>query len=74
VVYSGDNYPEFGMAVLMAGGSLPVLPVNVDTEILKAAAGMKPVDSVNKNEYMLSDGKNKIVYNIETKKLEKRQQ
>jgi hypothetical protein len=74
IVYSGDSYPEFGMAVLMAGGSLPVLAANVDAGLLKAAAGMKPVDSANKNEYVLSDGKNKIVYNIETKKLEKRSQ
>ena len=31
---------------------------------------MKPVASANKNEYVLSDGKNRIVYNIETKKIE----
>jgi hypothetical protein len=72
VMYSADNYPEFGMAVLMAGGSLPVLPEDVDARLLKAAAGMKPVDSVNENEYILSDGKIKIVYNIETRQLEKR--
>ncbi len=72
VVYSGDSYPEFGMAVFMAGGSLPVLPANTDATILKAAIGMKPVISVNANEYILSDGKNSIVYNTETKKLERR--
>ena len=72
VVYSGDSYPEFGMAVLMAGGSLPVLPGEVDRELLKAAVGMRPIASPNKNEYLLSDGKNSIVYNSETKKLERR--
>ena len=72
VIYSGDSYPEFGMAAFMAGGSLPVLPFNTDAAILKAAAGMKPVASANKNEYILSDGKNSIVYNTETKELEKK--
>jgi Family of unknown function (DUF6298) len=72
VVYSGDSYPEFGMAVFMAGGSLPVLPDNIDAAILKAAASMKPVASANKNEYILSDGKNSIVYNTQTKKLERK--
>ena len=72
VVYSGDSYPEFGMAVFMAGGSLASLPANADIEILKAAVGMKPIASSNKNEYILSNGKNCIVYNAETKRLEKR--
>jgi hypothetical protein len=72
VIYSGDSYPEFGMAAFMAGGSLPVLPNSMEKELIKAAAGMKPVDSPNKNEYILSDGKNNIIYNAETRKLEKR--
>jgi hypothetical protein len=49
VIYSGVSYPEFGMAAFMAGGSLPVLSNNIDKELIKAAAGMKPVDSSNKN-------------------------
>ncbi len=69
VMYSGDSYSEFGMAVLMAGGSLPVLPSEIDKEILKAAAGMKPTALTNE-EYMLTDGKRKIVYNTGTKKFE----
>jgi hypothetical protein len=68
VIYSGDSYPEFGMAALMAGGSLPVLPADIDKEVLKAATGMKPVASGN-DEYVLTDGKKKIVYNSNTKKL-----
>ena len=71
VVYSGDSYPEFGIAAFMAGGSLAVLPDNFDKELLKATAGMKPVSS-GKNEYRLSNGKNSIVYNLETKTLEKK--
>ncbi|MFC0775242.1 DUF6298 domain-containing protein [Terrimonas alba] len=72
VVYSGDNYSEFGMAVLMAGGSMPVLPENIDKDIVNAAAAMKPVASTNANEYVLSNGKNSIIYNTVTKKLERR--
>ncbi|MFI5131652.1 MAG: DUF6298 domain-containing protein [Chitinophagales bacterium] len=72
VIYSGDSYPEFGMAVLMAGGSLAVLPNNIDKDLLKDVFKMKPVSSPDKNEFVLSDGKNSIVYNIETKKLQKR--
>ena len=72
VVYSGDSYPEFGMAAFMAGGSLAVLPNNIDKELLKATAGMKPIVSPGKNEYILSNGKNSIVYNSETKRLEKK--
>lgn len=72
VVYSGDSYPEFGMAAFMAGGSLPALSKEIDKEILKLAATMKPVTSANKSEYVLRNGKNSIVYNSETRKLEKR--
>ncbi|MEJ8819848.1 DUF6298 domain-containing protein [Lacibacter sp. H407] len=72
VIYSGDNYPEFGMAAFMAGGSLPVMSENIDAAILKAAVGMKPVASANASEYVLSDGKNSIIYNTVTRKLERR--
>ncbi|MBL7737991.1 MAG: pectate lyase [Chitinophagaceae bacterium] len=71
VVYSGDSYPEFGMAAFIAGGSLPVLPSGTDKDMLRAATVMKPVTSANKNEYILSDGKDAIIYNTETKRLEK---
>jgi len=70
VIYSGDSYPEFGMAAFMAGGSMAVLPVSVDKEILKAAADMKPVTADNKNEYKLSNGRKSIVYDTVTRKLE----
>ncbi|WP_460557901.1 DUF6298 domain-containing protein [Ferruginibacter profundus] len=70
VSYSGDSYPEFGIAAFMAGGSLAVLSADINPEILKAAAGMKPVASSNKNEYVLSDGKKSIVYNVDTRKFE----
>ncbi len=72
VMYSGDSYPEFGMAVLMAGGSMPVLPENIDKAIINATATMKPGASANTNEYVLSDGRKSVVYNKETRKLEMR--
>jgi hypothetical protein len=71
VVYSGDSYSEFGIAAFLAGGSLAVLPKDVDKELLKAATGMKPAASRNKNEYVLSDGKDRIIYNREKGKFEK---
>src|SRR5436190_2466009 len=67
VVYSGDSYPEFGIAAFMAGGSLPVLPAGTDAELMKAATGMKPIASTDKNEYRLSDGKKSVIYNITTR-------
>lgn len=69
VTYSGDNYNEFGMAVFMAGGSLPLLRNNIDSNILSLAVGMKPTTSSIPNEYILTDGKQKIVYNSDTKKI-----
>ena len=72
VIYSSDNYTEFGIAVLMAGGSMPVLPENIDASILNAATGLKPVASSNVNEYVLSDGKSSIIYNTTIKKFERR--
>ena len=72
VVYSGDSYSEFALAAFMAGGSLAVLPDKVSPQALKQAVNMKPVASANKKEYILSNGKNSIVYNIEASKLELR--
>ena len=51
VVYSGDSYAEFGMAVLLAGGSLPVLPNEIDKEIFKVITGMKPASSATRRIY-----------------------
>ena len=70
VIYSGDSYPEFGIAAFMAGGSMAQLPAATAPELLKAAAAMKPVKSGNAEEYLLSDGKRTIVYNTVTRKLE----
>ena len=58
VIYSGDSYPQFGWAVLMAGGSLPVLPKETDTDFLKAVVNTIPV----KEKKMLVGIKDLIFY------------
>lgn len=68
IMYSGDSYPEFGIAAFMAGGSLCNLPESVSNEILQLAPGMKPVTAGN-NEYRLSNGKQSILYNYSSKTL-----
>ncbi|MGJ7032252.1 DUF6298 domain-containing protein [Niabella hirudinis] len=59
VLYSADGADKFGWAVLMAGGSLPLLPVTVDKELLKAAAGMHPAATA---ELTLEGSDGMIIY------------
>jgi len=61
VIYSGDSYEQFGWAVFMAGGSLASLPP-LDENFLADASTMKPLRSDNKDQWILSNGKNFIVY------------
>jgi hypothetical protein len=68
VMYSGDSYPEFGIAAFMAGGSMAQLPIDTDADVLKTAVTMKPVKSTASNEYILSNGKKSVIYNTETKR------
>jgi hypothetical protein len=58
VIYSADGYPQFGWAVLIAGGSLPVLPKETDTSFLKAVVNTIPV----KEKKMLAGIKDLILY------------
>ncbi len=44
VVYSGDGFDRYGWAVFIAGGSLPVLPKEVDQKLLAAASTMKGIE------------------------------
>jgi len=46
VMYSSESADKFGWAILIAGGSLPVLPANTDRQFLKAAALMQPSDKI----------------------------
>lgn len=63
VMYYADNYPAYGWAVLMAGGSLPNLPAGLEKEFLKDAARMNVIASSNENQYVLGNpAKGYIVY------------
>lgn len=61
VMYSAVGFDKLGWAVFMAGGSLPVLPKNIDKNFLKAAAGMKPAPQIS--QYALASDAGIIVYN-----------
>ena len=61
VMYSGDSYDEFGWAVFMATGSMAVLPV-LPQEFLNDASSMKIVESNSKKQWILTNGKDYIVY------------
>ncbi|HEU4903985.1 MAG TPA: DUF6298 domain-containing protein, partial [Flavisolibacter sp.] len=62
VLYSGDSYDQFGWAVLMAGGSLPVLPV-LDKQFLAEVSAMKPVATTTSNgQWMMSGHNGWVVY------------
>lgn len=61
VTYSGDGYDQFGWAVLMAGGSMPVLP-KLEKAFLADAATMKPVTGKAAGQWTLKGEKGQIVY------------
>jgi len=60
VMYSGDSYDQFGWAVLMAGGSMPVLP-KLSEQLLADASQMKPTAS-EKGQWTLRNEKGSIIY------------
>jgi hypothetical protein len=61
VMYSGDNYDQFGWAVLMAGGSMASLPV-LNKSFLADASVMKAVETKMAGQWMLKGEKGCIVY------------
>lgn len=61
VIYSADGGDKLGWAVFMAGGSLPVLPKSTDISFLRAAAMLKPDNSLGK--YILAGNNGIIIYN-----------
>ncbi|MBO9595546.1 MAG: pectate lyase [Niabella sp.] len=67
VMYSADGADKFGWAVLMAGGSLPVLPATVDKELLKAATEMRPATS---DGIVLQGTKGMMVYALQGSKVQ----
>jgi hypothetical protein len=66
VIYSGDSFDSYGWAVLMAGGSLPVIPAIADKNFLSDAATMDivPLSNGAKDQWMLGNKeKEYVVYN-----------
>jgi ribosomal protein L28 len=61
VMYSGDSYDQFGWAVLMAGGSMAVLPP-LPEQFLADASSMKPLVATAKKRWVLTNGKGYIIY------------
>jgi hypothetical protein len=51
-MFSADNAEANGWAVLIGGGSLPVLPVGTEPELLKAVVSMRPDSTIS--QYALS--------------------
>lgn len=64
VIYSGDNYEQFGWAVFMAGGSLPVLPESVSKAFLSSAATMLPLELPDQSAGQWTLGNNQKEYII----------
>ncbi|WP_447642954.1 MULTISPECIES: DUF6298 domain-containing protein [Chitinophagaceae] len=61
VIYSGDGADKNGWAVLMGGGSLANLPLGTNTDFLRAASHMKPLDT-SENNFLLAGANGLIVY------------
>ena len=55
-MYSSDGADRFGWAIFIAGGSMPVLPLNTSQEFLKAATTMQPSDKIGKYALAGKDG------------------
>ncbi|SHL40549.1 hypothetical protein SAMN05444266_103229 [Chitinophaga jiangningensis] len=60
VIYSADASDKFGWAVMMAGGSLPVVPAK-DKRFLQAAAAMHP-QATTDGQWVLTGDAGMIVY------------
>ncbi|MFT4095070.1 MAG: DUF6298 domain-containing protein [Niabella sp.] len=67
IIYSADGSDKFGWAVLMAGGSFPVLPKETDPQLLRAVAKMQP--SKGPDKYVLKGKDGVVVYVTETDNL-----
>jgi hypothetical protein len=60
VMFSADNASAAGWAVLIGGGSLPVLPATTEPELLKAVVSMRPDSLVG--AYALSGLRHVLVH------------
>ncbi|HTM97496.1 MAG TPA: DUF6298 domain-containing protein, partial [Pedobacter sp.] len=72
VIYSADNFDNFGWAILMAGGSLSNV-AGIDAKTLSIAATMKPflINAAKTKQYGLADkGKAYMLYNASADAIE----
>lgn len=63
VMYYGNAYDQFGWAVLMAGGSCPVIPVTND-DFLKSVATMQP-QSASNGIYIMGNSQGEMLVYID---------
>lgn len=70
VIFSEGRYDQFGWAVLMAGGSLPVLPADTPCEFKKSASTMLPVGTPEDAEAlsMLANGNGEFIIHVAGKR------
>jgi hypothetical protein len=67
VIYSEGNFNQYGWAVLMAGGSIPVLPEALGADFLKRVVNLFPAPQYNIDGeafFMLGDGGDALVYTM----------
>lgn len=62
VTYYGQNYPACGWAVLMAGGSCPVIPVNDETFLRDVAAMEVEESGTDQYQKMVKSGIGALIY------------
>jgi hypothetical protein len=64
VIYSGDNFDHQGWAAFMAGGSLANIPKLANSQLVKDASSMKPVDlpTTTTDQWILEGDKGFIIY------------
>ena len=60
VMFSADNAEASGWAVLIGGGSLPVLPAGTEPELLKAVVSMRPDSTIS--QYALSGSRHILAH------------
>lgn len=68
VIYSEGHYTGFGWAVIMGGGSMPVLNQNVDAGLLKAASKMLSFDTNDTQTFGLQNKETGIILFCKNKK------
>ncbi|MGQ1948226.1 DUF6298 domain-containing protein [Geofilum sp. OHC36d9] len=61
VIYSEGQYDQFGWAVLMAGGSLPVLPALLPAGFVNSVITMQPVVNADSKTFLLRNAKGESV-------------